>query len=394
MSRQSSGPVIKVRALEDLASALPYLLGFQPRESLVLTALGGRRQEELTFTMRLDLPDPAAVEEIVTMCAHRMAAAKAASVVAFIVTDRPGNDGQLPYAELPYAELVEALQRGLPMVLRDALLVADDRVWSFLCPEPQCCPPAGRPLDRDSVVATSMAAAQVMSGRPLRAERDDVVRSAHALGGGTRESMLDAVARVLRLDELDGLDELDVMDELSDFVDADDGPWPVADVDIDVPRDRLVADYSALLPAVLGRADAGVLELSHDEAALLGCGWHVVDLRDALLTAIARGERGAEAVVRAVARLMPAPYDAPAATMLGWVAYSAGSGVLANAALERALDTNPDYSLAHLLGDALFAQVPPSALADVWTRFAQDEVCHRRPARAPKGRGRRSAREG
>jgi hypothetical protein len=65
---------------------------------------------------------------------------------------------------------------------------------------------------------------------------------------------------------------------------------------------------------------------------------------------------------------MPAPYDAPAAAMLGWVAYAEGSGVLAAAALERALATDPGYSLALLLSDGLNRQVPPAALRSVWAR--------------------------
>src|SRR4051794_20898734 len=94
------GPLVSIRAVEDLACALPHLLGFHPVESLVLVAMEGRRGE-LTFTMRIDLPEPDDVGPVVEMCATRMAAAAAESVLAFVVTETTGV--------LPGADLVEAL---------------------------------------------------------------------------------------------------------------------------------------------------------------------------------------------------------------------------------------------------------------------------------------------
>jgi hypothetical protein len=139
---------------------------------------------------------------------------------------------------------------------------------------------------------------------------------------------------------------------------------------------RVRERYERELPALLARCADADPALDHDEAALVGWAWHQVDLRDEVLSALARGEPGVDALVRAVARLMPAPHDAPAAAMLGWLAYAEGSGVLAAAALERARASYPGYSLAVLLEDALNRQLPPSALRSVWAR-----VPRRKPAR-------------
>jgi hypothetical protein len=329
-------PVVSVRRIEDLACALPHLLGFHPVESLVLVAMEDPR-DELTFTMRLDLPEPGEVDAVVDVCAARMVAADADGVLAFVVTETPDPaDGHLPAAEL-----VEALQRALPMSLRDAFLLRSGRMWSYLCVVPECCPPAGRPVDETSRVSTTLAAAGVVAGRLPARDRDEIVRSAQAVDGAERAAMAAAVQR-LRSDD------------------------PDEPVDLDVIRQH----YLDELPALLARCAERGADVSHDEAALLGCAWHQVDLRDDMLAAIAQGVPGADTLVRGVARLMPPPYDAPAASMLGWVAYAEGSGVLAAAAFERALATDPAYSLASLLADGLDRQVPPSSLRSVWAGAA------------------------
>jgi len=319
------GPIVSVTAIEDLACALPHLLGFRPVESLVVVALEGPR-DQLTFTLRLDLPEPDEVEAVVDMCAARMLAAGADEVLAFVVTEAVD-----PVAgQLPGSDLVEALQRTVVTPLRDAFLLRGGRIWSYLCPDPTCCPIDGRPVDDASPVATTLAAAGVVAGRsPLR-DRDEVVAAAQAVDGAEAVAMAAAVER------------------------------------LDPARVR--ARYERDLPALLARCADGDPGLDHDEAALIGLAWHHTDLRDEVLAALARGEPGVDALVRAVARLMPAPYDAPAATMLGWMAYADGSGVLAAAALRRARASDEGYSLAALLADALNRQLPPSALRSVWAR--------------------------
>jgi hypothetical protein len=330
-----SSPAVAVDAVEDLAGALPHLLGFPPVESLVVVALEGPRSE-LTFTLRLDLPGPGDVAAVADICAARMHAAAADAVIAFVVTQAPDPAA----GQLPGTELVEALQRAVPMPLRDAFLLRGGRVWSFLCPDPRCCPAEGRPVAESSPVASTLAAAAVVAGRPLFRDRDEVVKAAQAAGGDSAAAVVAAVDRL---------------------------------------EDRLVPQrYRQQLPGLLARAAEGEPALTDDEAALVGWAWHDVTLRDEMLGSVADEAPGAGTLVRAVARLVPAPYDAPAAAMLGWVAYSEGTGVLAAAALERALATDPGYSLAKLLDDALQRQVPPSALRALWAKVPVP--ARRRPA--------------
>ena len=62
-----------------------------------------------------------------------------------------------------------------------------------------------------------------------------------------------------------------------------------------------------------------------------------------------------DVVRRACPEYVPAP-----ASLLAFTAWQAGEGTLANIAIERALDADPQYSMALLLSDVIDAGVPPS----------------------------------
>jgi hypothetical protein len=66
-----------------------------------------------------------------------------------------------------------------------------------------------------------------------------------------------------------------------------------------------------------------------------------------------------------VRRAVP-PLDAPACAAYAWVSYIHGNGLLAATLVERALLSDPEYSLALLLEEALARQVPPSLLASIF----------------------------
>ena len=54
-------------------------------------------------------------------------------------------------------------------------------------------------------------------------------------------------------------------------------------------------------------------------------------------------------------------FVAPPAALLAFTAWQAGDGALASIAIERALEADPEYSMALLVADALHAGLPPSA---------------------------------
>ena len=62
--------VVRVGSIAGIAASIPYLLGFQPAESLVIIGLETSR---LVFTMRIDLQAPDLDALVVTEVVSRMA---------------------------------------------------------------------------------------------------------------------------------------------------------------------------------------------------------------------------------------------------------------------------------------------------------------------------------
>jgi hypothetical protein len=91
---------------------------------------------------------------------------------------------------------------------------------------------------------------------------------------------------------------------------------------------------------------------------------------------------------------------APAA-LLAFTAWQAGNGALAAVAVDRALAADPDYSMAHLLGSAIQAALPPAAArmpmtpAAVAASYAVQDPPGRdvRSRRVPRRRNSRAARK-
>jgi hypothetical protein len=62
-----------------------------------------------------------------------------------------------------------------------------------------------------------------------------------------------------------------------------------------------------------------------------------------------------------VVRRATEPYVPAPASLLAFTAWQSGEGALANIAIELALAADPGYSMAHLIGQAVDAGLPPSA---------------------------------
>jgi hypothetical protein len=322
MSNSSPAPDrVRLDDLTDLASAVPHMLGFHPAESLVAIALTGPR-ERMSFTMRLDLLEPRHDAEVARMTSARMAHAGADAVLLFLYSDGPAAGG-----ELPRRALVEAIADALDVPVREAMLVDDGRIWSYICADVRCCPPGGRELRPDSPGALALAAAHALHGNVVLPDREALVATTRAVGGVAAVSMRQATQRALATGASD-----DQVDEICE---------------------RLAADGPGI---------------THDEAAQLVVGLHDVAFRDRVISRLAVGDEILDRLVAEVARLAQPPYDAPVVSVLAMAAYFRGEGVVAMAAAERALDTDPGYSLADLVIEALERQVSPAGIRDVWRR--------------------------
>ena len=87
------------------------------------------------------------------------------------------------------------------------------------------------------------------------------------------------------------------------------------------------------------------------------------DVRDrALGLATGVDAAAAEILWTECTRRAPAPLDVAPATLLAVSAWLRGDGAMANVALMRALATEPEYSLARLLAEALARGIAPAEL--------------------------------
>ncbi|MFG1778917.1 DUF4192 domain-containing protein [Micromonospora sp. NPDC049051] len=334
---------LAVRSPADLIAAVPYLLGFHPTRSVVVVAMRGRR---ITFAARADLPD---------LADPRDPAGHLAGVVARQDAETATVLGYGPaHLVTPAVDAVRAALSAAGLAVLDALRVTDGRYWSYLCVEPECCPPDGKPYD---VAASEVSAAAVFAGQVALPDRDALVAQVAPVTGPARTAVREATARAGRR-----------LAELSDRA-------PTAD-----PRgERAVRSAGAAAVRSAQRRYRRGGALTDSEVAWLSLllthvpvrdhAWERTDGRDAdiaLWTDVLR---------RAEPELIAVP-----AALLAFAAWRAGQGALAAVALERALAEHPGHSMALLLDDLLRRGVPPSEL-DGWPAVGTPGVLRRRRRR-------------
>jgi hypothetical protein len=129
------------------------------------------------------------------------------------------------------------------------------------------------------------------------------------------------------------------------------------------PR-RACTKARRLATKLRARYESPPATLTDAEAATLIVALHDRRVRDPIL-GWGKGDSDAPLMLLhdLAVRAVP-PLDAPACTSYAWVAYMQGNGLVASIALERALKSDPDYSLALLLDEALMRQVPPSRMRE------------------------------
>ena len=345
---------VKLSSPADMAAAIPYLVGFQPEESLVVAALHGERKQ-VGLTMRFDLPPPSLDADIAQQIAVRLLHAGAEQALLACCTSAQ-NDG----ADAPRQGLIDAIEsalhvRGIP--LRDALLIRNGRWRSYLCSDETCCPTEGAAVP----VNTNVAAAHALLGRaplPTRASLEEQIKPVTSVARRSMERALDGADAAM----------------VEHFVEHG--------------YQRPVKAPIDLLRSLISRfADPRTASMDNDEAAILIAGTKHVPTRDLMIAAALGYDLDVvQTLFIELCRRACAPHDAPACSLLAAFAYADGNGALANVALDRAFETEAEYSLAILLRDALYNQVPPSLLRKVW-QDAEKELMHKLPTpRASKKR--------
>ncbi len=153
---------VTLRSPDALVCAIPYLLGFEPRESAVLVWLSRGR---ILLTQRLDLPgsidELPAWREAIWSHAAASQSDELIVVVFAAATDLVGEG---------VSDVIrEADARSI--AVRDALRVEGDRWWSLLCSDSDCCLTKGGGWTQ---VTDRVAAEFTLLGRAPLADRSAV----------------------------------------------------------------------------------------------------------------------------------------------------------------------------------------------------------------------------
>ena len=152
---------ITLRGPDDVVAALPYQLGYHPRDSVVAVSLRGRR---VGLVARCDIPPAGHERQVVSTLVGPLLRDGATSVIVVGFEDVPDASHPLVLALVEQLELA-----GIDVT--DVAVVRDGRRYSPVCSEP-CCPPEGVELTHPADVPC--VAEFVALGRaPLRS-RDAV----------------------------------------------------------------------------------------------------------------------------------------------------------------------------------------------------------------------------
>ena len=317
MTSVSSRPVARLSGPGDIVATIPSLCGFLPHESIVVLSLRGPRKR-LGLTIRLDLPPPAAEADAAELLAERVVGdgGAAAVVVVYGAARRPALvDAVGECCEAQGVEVTEALH------------VADGRWSSYVCSAP-CCPQEGTELPP---VPPLVEAQQALDGRAVLTSRSDLVAALAPPSFLRAQQCAQACDAAMAA-------QLQLRDDVGEAA----------------ARTSALQRARAALDAV-----AHGTQLDDRACAAVAVALQDVRVRDEVATWSLKRSDALLSLAEQVARATPPPYDPPVCTLLAWIAYARGDGARANVALDRALASDPSYSLALLLRQALDGALPP-----------------------------------
>jgi Domain of unknown function (DUF4192) len=320
---------IRIGSPASLLAVVPVLLGFEPGNSMVVIGIE-EPGAEVKLTLRYDLPD------------QGLAPAVAGHAMSVLTAQRIQTAVAVGYGpEHLVSPVAAALRECAPkagVTVTELLRAENQRYWSFLCKDPACCPPEGKPFD-----VTDHPAARAMAAERARvlASRDALAATVAPVTGPPAEQMRQATKQA--------------EDQVARTIARASRSGRKASVR------RLIATVG--LPAVSEgiRRYRGGGRVEPAEAAWLTVVLRDFRVRDDAWSRMRPEHREAHARLWTdLTRLAQPGYVCAPASLLAFVAWQSGNGALANVALDRALEEDPHYSMAVLLQQAIDSGAPPS----------------------------------
>jgi hypothetical protein len=310
---------------EHLIHAIPYLLGFRPKDSMVLIWV---RKGFIVLTQRYDIDEPAPVSVL------QSAADRVDATEVFICAIRSKEPDPALIDDV--RELAGCFERVI-----DAIVVCGDRWTSALCDQ-SCCPVEGRAIDQ--ATGDEIAVEFVASGMNVLDDRADLYG--------------EIAPNAERSAEVRGLLEH------SGSTDAD----PVTLMHSVMTYWNEISDRKTFEPTVHEVLDH-MLAVRHQA------------VRDDLISFLAHATvdhlQSIGTFLSAVLRITPSgPEHTEIATVLAVVRWLSGDGARAWVALDRALTLQPEHTLAGLMSKALSVGVPPSQWRARLTQVTVDTAVH------------------
>ncbi|MEV4564032.1 DUF4192 domain-containing protein [Nonomuraea sp. NPDC049419] len=315
----SSEPCLTLTSPTDVLAAVPYLVGFHPTASLVVVGLAEGRAK---MVARWGLPFPPGTLDAMTPLIDREGITD-----VVIVGYGPGDLVTPAVDEARTLALTTGIQVG------EALRAHEGRYWSYICNVVTCCPAEGTPYDLST---SPIAAEATVHGLVALPNREVLERTVAPVTGPVRMAMRRATSEAIAAFRADLM----------------------AAPDLDTFARHFVADGLARVRSALETPIEGG-RLDDVEAAKLGMALTVMRVRDEAWTLMHESHA---ALWKDLTRRLEPRFVPPVASLLAMAAWRSGDSVQATVALERALTTDPGYSMANLLMHALQNLLSPSIL--------------------------------
>ncbi len=329
MTHQIPAPVL--RSPHHLVAAVPFLLGFPARSSVVVVWI---QSGAITLTQRVDWPSIEVEPNLSSWAADVVRAASHVQAQAAVLLGYPPE--QPVDSAHPLAALGRAIERSDTEVL-DLLVVLEDG-WQV--------------VHMNGEILTGEAC--ILDPRILAEVSDDFMLSGWSFAASREE------------------------------VCAEFAPCAGAEVTSDQAFGRLLGEVGTLEPAQRESwRDKAIDQLVHAMAG--GC----VDPGDIAEFAVSLGDirvrdcvlwqlawqldhQNSFLTLRSLIRGTPEGHRAPAATVTAICAWLMGDGVRASAALDIAIGEDPEYGLAQLVATALANGLPPRMWQETMEQLTYD----------------------
>ena len=337
----ASDTPLRLRSPHDIAAVIPYLIGFEPATSLVCLVM---RHGQATVVTQLDLSIPVEDPRFTTAVGHNTVFVAENATEAALVGY--GDRDQVEAATTLFTAALAT--SGVPVLV--ALRVTDDRIFCLDCDG--TCPTDGIAYQP----ATSPVAAQmVYRGGVALPSRTELARQIDP-GTGPRQQAVDA-ATDTACQWL--ADHLGINTPTPDDTPAH---RPAAKTRSSAVQRGVEAVQAAYQATSRGQV------LTDDEVGWLTALLLVPEVRDHAWVRNDGTDQHRSLWTDITRRATPELAAAPAC-LLAITAGMAGDGAMARIATNRALQVDPDYSLARLLDQALKCGLPPEQWRKVTAGF-------------------------